>query len=102
MSARDDHADGADHRDLDAPSPPGGPLRQDEPDADVNPIGPVDPSPRPDPAPDDPDVRPSSNPEGPATIPAPPAPDAPADPHPEQEENAATSLDQPSDGSGGE
>jgi hypothetical protein len=102
MAAHDDHADRADHRDLDAPAPPGGPLRQDRPDADVNPVGAVDPSPRPDPAPDDPDVRPSSNPEGPATIPAPPAPDAPADPHPEQEENAATSLDQPSDGSGGE
>jgi hypothetical protein len=97
MAARDDH------RDLDAPSPPGGPLRQDQPDADVNPVGVVDPSPDPDPG--HPDVPPSSNPEGPATVPAPPAPpapDAPADPHPEQEENAATSLDQPSDGSGGE
>lgn len=54
MAPREDDED---HRDLDAPTPPGGPQRQDEPDADVTPV---------------------------------------------QEENAATSLDQPSDGSGGE
>ncbi|HEX5984926.1 MAG TPA: hypothetical protein VFY86_00250 [Nocardioides sp.] len=51
-------------RDLDAPTPPGGPLRQDQPDANVNPIDPAG--------------------------------------EPVQEENAETSLDQPSDGSGGE
>lgn len=96
MAARDD-----DHPELDAPSPPGGPLRQDQPDADVNPAGSVDPTPEPDPGPDDPAVLPSSTPDGPATIPSPP-PDEPADDHTVQEENAETSLDQPSDGTGGE
>lgn len=62
MAPRDEN-DSPD-RDLDAPAPPGGPLRQDAPDADVNPIDPVE--------------------------------------QPVQEENAETSLDQPSDGSGGE
>ncbi len=64
-------ANHAAHTDLDAPTPPGGPLRQDRPDADVNPTGAVDPEPRRA----DPDV---------------------------QQENAGTSLDQPSDGSGAE
>jgi hypothetical protein len=62
MAPRDEN-DSPD-RDLDAPTPPGGPLRQDAPDADANPIDPVE--------------------------------------QPVQEENAETSLDQPSDGSGGE
>ena len=51
MAPRDDdqHVKGgpanhAAHTDLDAPTPPGGPLRQDRPDADVNPTGPVDPA----------------------------------------------------------
>ena len=66
MAPRDEN-DSPD-RDLDAPTPPGGPLRQDAPDADVNPI------------------------------------DSGREPAEEsvQEENAETSLDQPSDGSGGE
>lgn len=104
MAARDDEpvkggpANHAAETDLDAPTPPGGPLRQDRPDADVFPNAAVDPSP---PQPD-PDVRPSSSPHEPTTIPASPPPDEPADRHPLQEENAESSLDQPSDGSGGE
>jgi hypothetical protein len=84
-------------RNLDAPAPPGGPLRQDAPSADVN------PGPQEHPAGTDPDerptVRPSGNPDGPQVIPSPvaePRPDG------EQAENAGTSLDQPSDGSGAE
>jgi hypothetical protein len=58
----------------------------------------------------EPEVHPSSTPEGPSVVPAPP----PSEPDPAtgtqteqanrelQEENAETSLDQPSDGSGGE
>ena len=112
MAPRDDssqHVKGgpanhAAHTDLDAPTPPGGPQRQDAPDADVNPTGSVDPSP---PGPD-PDVQPSSTPDGPTTIPSPatpegePGPDADRGEHPVQAENAETSLDQPSDGSGSE
>lgn len=64
-------ANHAAHTDLDAPTPPGGPLRQDRPDADVHPNSAVDPTP------------------------------PQADPDPQQE-NAETSLDQPSDGSGAE
>ncbi len=115
MSDRDEQVKGGPanhgaHTDLDAPTPPGGPMRQDRPDADVNPVGPVDPAP----PSDDPDVQPSGTPEGPTTIPVPGtpsddpsphpgnAPGRPADSHPAQEENAETSLGQPSDGSGGE
>ncbi len=95
------------HTDLDAPTPPGGPMRQDAPDADVNPVGPVDPQP----PQDDPDVRPSGPPDGPATIPTPGTPnDRPLSPPRQrsgragrlpprsQEENADSSLDQPSGG----
>ncbi|QNN52266.1 hypothetical protein [Nocardioides mesophilus] len=84
-------ANHAAHTDLDAPTPPGGPLRQDRPDANVFATGSVDPAP---PGPD-PDIHPSGTPDGPSTIP---------DPQPEsvQSENAGTSMDQPSDGSGSE
>ena len=58
---------------LDRPTPPGGPQRVDEPDTDEVPQPEVQ------------DVRPTDP--------------APAD---AVEENAETSLDQPSDGSGGE
>jgi hypothetical protein len=91
------------HRDLDAPTPPGGPLRQDAPSADVN------PGPQEHPQGTDPDqqpaVRPSGNPDGPQVVPAPPtspSPDAEPAPDGEQAENAATSLDEPSDNSGAE
>ena len=119
MTYQEEHVKGgpanhAAHTDLDAPTPPGGPLRQDRPDADARPTGSVDPAP---PGPD-PEVRPSSNPDGPATIPAPATPLGEPGPDPEPEpgndpssaadaramqlENAESSLDQPSDGSGGE
>ena len=99
-----DQAAHAAHADLDAPMPPGGPLRQDRPDAEVNPVASVDPVP----SPPDPDVVPSSTPGGPSIIPTPgtpegePGPDPAPDPQQrsEQLENAGTSLDQPSDGSG--
>jgi hypothetical protein len=110
------------HRDLDAPAPPGSPMRQDAPDADVTP-GPVPGS---DPEHGEPDVQPSSDPGGPQTVPSPstppgePGPDPTSDPQPEtrpsgdptppsqadfanaQAENASSSLDEPSDNSGGE
>jgi hypothetical protein len=88
-------------RDLDAPTPPGGPLRQDEPTADVNP-GPQETHTEPEP---EPTVQPSSTPDGPQVVPAPPTSPSPAaEPGPDsaQAENAGTSLDQPSDGSGAE
>jgi hypothetical protein len=86
-------------RDLDAPTPPGGPLRQDAPSADVNP-GPQQTHTEPEP---DPQVRPSSTPDGPQVVPAPPtSPTAEPGPDGVQAENAGTSLDQPSDGSGAE
>lgn len=100
------------HRDLDAPAPPGSPMRQDAPDASVTP-GPVPDS---DPARGEPDVQPSSTPDGPQTIPSPstppgePGPDPTGDPTPPsqagfenaQAENAQSSLDEPSDNAGGE
>jgi hypothetical protein len=119
MTAQDEHVKGGaanhgSHTDLDAPTPPGGPQRQDRPAADVRPTASVDPGP----SGPDPQVRPSSNPDGPATIPAPGTPPGEPGPDPEpqpdddpdapagsdflQEENARTSLDQPSDGSGSE
>jgi hypothetical protein len=98
-------------RNLDAPSPPGSPMRRDQPTADVNPH---------------PEVQPSSTPDGPAVIPSPSTPEGEPGPDPGEEpaapstqpstapstqpstpastqlENAATSLDQPSDNSGAE
>jgi hypothetical protein len=85
-------------RDLDAPTPPGGPLRQDAPTADVNP-GPQETHAAPEP---EPTVQPSSTPDGPQVVPAPPSPAAEPGPDSAQAENAGTSLDQPSDGSGAE
>ena len=102
--------------DLDAPTPPGGPQRQDAADGPFAPGGPFTPAqpgtPKPpegsEPTPQpDPDIHPSSPPDGPGTIPSPdnpepePAPRA-TDEHPVQRENAETAQDQPSDGSGGE
>ena len=87
-------------RNLDAPAPPGGPLRQDAPDRDVNPApvpardaadGPQTPRPS-TPHPDDLVPRSPSTAERGAGEPA----DA------NQLENAETSLDEPSDSSGGE
>lgn len=85
--------------DLHAPTPPGGPLRQDQPGGSLPPTE--------DPVPDpEPEVQPSSTPDGPSVI---PTPDAVPEPDPHQNpggtadtgqalqlENAATSLDQPS------
>ena len=106
------------HRDLDAPAPPGSPMRQDTPDANVNP-GPA-PNGEPehaDPAHAEPDVQPSSTPDGPQTVPSPGAPGTPqpetapsGDPTPPtqagfenaQAENAGSALDEPSDNSGAE
>lgn len=88
--------------DLDAPQPPGGPLRQDTPDADVHPGGSVDPAP----PQEDPDIVPSSTPEGPSTIPTPSTPEGEPGPDPQEQSeqlaNAATSQAQPSDASGSE
>jgi hypothetical protein len=100
----------------DAPAPPGGPLRSDEPAGPLTPGGPrIDPGTEPGTAPE-PEVHPSSTPEGPQTIPTPgpPTPDPGSAPDGEihartqaeqvneemQRENAESSLDQPSDGSG--
>ncbi len=65
MADRDDDqnvkggpANHAAHTDLDAPTPPGGPLRQDRPDADVHP----DRTGRPGSRGPDPDVQPSGTP----------------------------------------
>lgn len=85
-------------RDLDAPTPPGGPLRQDAPSADVNP-GPQQTHTEPEP---EPQVQPSSTPDGPQVVPAPLTPEGEPGPDGVQAENAGTSLDQPSDGSGAE
>jgi len=91
-------------RDLDAPTPPGGPLRQDAPGGNVNPA----PVPAPESAkePGDPQTpRPSS------THPDDDRPESPSAAERGSEtsgdeaaqlENAETSLDEPSDGSGGE
>ena len=89
----------------DAPAPPGGPQRGDAPAGTTSPGGSGQP-----------EVHPSSPPDGPATVPAPDEPDPFPGPDGEihartqaeqvneelQEENAETALDQPSDGSGGE
>jgi hypothetical protein len=95
MAHDDDNA-----RDLDAPTPPGGPLRQDAPAADVNP-GPQEHPAGTDPN-EQPSVQPSGNPDGPQVVPAPATPEGEPGPDAEQAENAGTSLDQPSDGSGAE
>jgi hypothetical protein len=69
--------------------------------------GSTSPGPESDPAPE-PAIHPSSTPEGPSTIPAPPVPESDARTQTEQAneelqaENAETSLDQPSDASGNE
>jgi hypothetical protein len=88
----------------DAPAPPGGPQRSDAPQGPGTPGGPQDPPTQPEP-----EVHPSSTPDGPQTIPAPTSDGeiharTQADQVNEelQEENAETALDQPSDGSGGE
>jgi hypothetical protein len=76
MDASTEHAKGGPANPgegLDRPTPPGGPQRVDEPATDEVP------------QPEEHDVRPTD-----------PAPDDPV------EENAGTSLDQPSDSSGGE
>lgn len=72
--------------DLDAPKPPGGPQRTDEPQGDVTP------------------GEPGRDPGTPRPEPGGPGPSAAGtgEDHHLQEENAETSLDQPSDGSGGE
>jgi hypothetical protein len=92
MDASTEHAQGGPPdpaEGLDRPTPPGGPQRVDEPD--TNEI----------PQPETQDVRPSEH-DGrdPAGIDK----SADTDPAPRDtvEENAETSLDQPSDGSGGE
>jgi hypothetical protein len=78
----------------DAPAPPGGPLRTDAPAGSTTPGGPADPPQEPEP-----EVHPSSTPDGPQTIPTPPSAPQPV---PErsaaggQQENAGSSLDQPS------
>jgi hypothetical protein len=99
----------------DAPTAPGGPQRSDAPDGMTTPGGPGSPSEPDGPGNPEPEVHPSSTPDGPQTIPVPPSrqePTADGEIHAEsqtdlvneqlQEENAETSLDQPSDGSGGE
>ena len=92
------------HRDLDAPAPPGSPMRQDTPDAGVNP----GPAPSGDPGHADPDhaepeVHPSSTPDGPQTVPSgDPTPPTQAGFENAQAENAESSLDEPSDNSGAE
>ena len=87
------------HRDLDAPAPPGSPMRQDTPDASVNP----GPAPNGDPEHAEPEVQPSSTPDGPQTVPSgDPAPPTQAGFENAQAENAESSLDEPSDNSGAE
>jgi hypothetical protein len=94
----------------DAPTAPGGPQRGDAPDGGSTPGGPDEPSTDPEP-----EVHPSSTAEGSQTIPVPASgsePTADGEIHARsqteqvneelQEENAETSMDQPSDGSGSE
>ncbi len=92
------------HRDLDAPAPPGSPMRQDAPTADVNP-GPV-PSDGPEHDGHDGDAaRPSDRTGGPQVQTQPSGdrtPPSQADFENAQAENAESSLDEPSDNSGGE
>jgi len=99
----------------DAPTAPGGPQRSDAPVGSTSPGGPEQPNTAPGPDQAEPEVHPSSTPDGPQTIPVPASqrePTADGEIHASsqtelvneelQEENAETSLDQPSDGSGGE
>jgi hypothetical protein len=88
----------------DAPTPPGGPLRQDAADGPDVPGGPSTPTQPGEPQQVDPDpgqpaegptVQPSSNPDGPATIPAPGTPQGEPGPD-DQLANAQTSQGQPS------
>ena len=89
--------------DLDSPTPPGGPLRQDAPTADVTPgPAPAASSTEEPQTPPEPTVQPSSPPDGPQVVPSPSTPEGEPGPDPAQAENAATSLDQPSDNSGAE
>ena len=83
----DPHGDGG----PDAPAPPGGPQRTDAPAGDRTPGDPVpDPGPRsPAPGSDIPPPHGDEREQGDAE-------------RSRQEENAETSLDEPSDGSGGE
>jgi hypothetical protein len=94
----------------DAPTAPGGPQRSDGFSGSSRPGEPDE-----DPTTAEPEIHPSSLPDGPQTIPAPPSrrdPTSDGETHPRtqteqvneelQEENAETALDQPSDGSGGE
>ena len=87
-------------RDLDAPTPPGGPLRQDAPTADVNP-GPQEHPPGHGPGRSRRSSR-AATPTGRRSSRHPPTPEGEPGPDSEQAENAGTSLDQPSDGSGAE
>jgi hypothetical protein len=87
-------------RNLDAPAPPGGPQRQDAPGGDVNPA----PVPAPNPADEPQTPRPST------THPDDSVPQSPSEAErgaggsgdASQLANAETSLDEPSDSSGGE
>lgn len=65
MPTTEDHTD----RNLDAPSPPGSPMRRDAPSADVNPT---------------PEVQPSGTPDGPAVVPSPSTPEGEPGPDPVQ------------------
>jgi hypothetical protein len=95
-----------DRHDQDLPQPPVSPMRQDEPSASVNPGEPAPDEPH------EPNVVPSSTPEGPQTVPVEPDPDGPPAPEqpepqpgpetPDQMANAATSMEEPSDDSGSE
>lgn len=96
--------------DLDAPTPPGGPLRQDAPDGSVAPGGPGTPAQpgqpkkvdepegsttfaaEPEP---EPQVQPSSSPDGPTAVPAPATPTGEPGPD-DQVANAQTSQGEPS------
>jgi hypothetical protein len=87
---------------LDAPTPPGGPQRGDVPDGESTPGGQVDPDTSPEP-----EAHPGTSSDH-----EPKQPTADGEIHARtqaeqvneelQEENAETSLDQPSDGSGSE
>jgi hypothetical protein len=94
----------------DAPTAPGGPQRGDAPEGASTPGSQAEPSDSPEP-----EVHPSSTSDGPQSIPVPASgsePTADGEIHARtqteqvneelQEENAETSMDQPSDGSGSE
>ena len=94
--------------DLDAPTPPGGPLRQDAPDGSVAPGGPGTPAQPGKPkkvdepegsttpaAEPEPQVQPSSSPDGPTAVPTPATPTGEPGPD-DQVANAQTSQGEPS------